>query len=35
MVIQQKVTQVIDIDGLIKLDKARNLLGRTASVGRN
>jgi two-component system chemotaxis sensor kinase CheA len=35
MVIQRKVTQVIDIDGLIKLDKARNLLGRTASVGRN
>jgi two-component system chemotaxis sensor kinase CheA len=35
MVIQRKVTQVIDIDGLIKLNKARNLLGRTASVGRN
>ncbi len=35
MVIQQKVTQVIDIESLIKLDKARNLLEMTEVHGRN
>jgi two-component system chemotaxis sensor kinase CheA len=33
MVIQRKVTQVVDIDGLIKLDKACHLLRQTGAIG--
>jgi len=35
MVIQRQVTQVIDIEGLVKLDQARNLAGRNGGVVKN
>ncbi len=35
MVIQRQVTQVIDIDGLVKLDQARNLAGRNNGIAEN
>jgi two-component system chemotaxis sensor kinase CheA len=35
MVIQRKVTQVVDIDGLIKLDKSRSRPGRPAGMEKN
>jgi len=33
MVIQHQVTRVIDVDGLLKLDRARNQPGRTIGIG--
>jgi two-component system chemotaxis sensor kinase CheA len=34
MVIQRHVTQVVDIDGLVKLDQARNLAGRNGGTAQ-